>query len=107
MEEQHKKDTNLVSDIIVGMSDGLTIPFTLTAGLSCVRDTNHLIINSGLSEITAGSISMCLGGFLAGQAEAEHYDAELKIEHKEIEDVPFIGLKEVEDIFSELGADNK
>ena len=89
------------------MSDGLTVPFALTAGLSGVLDTNHLIIVSGLAEITAGCISMGLGGFLAGQSEAEHYDAELKIEHKEIEDVPFIELKEVEDIFSELGVDKK
>ena len=107
MEEQHKKNTNIVRDIIIGMSDGLTVPFALTAGLSGVLDTNHLIIVSGLAEITAGCISMGLGGFLAGQSEAEHYDAELKIEHKEIEDVPFIELKEVEDIFSELGVDKK
>ena len=92
---------------MIGMSDGLTVPFALTAGLSGVLDTNHLIIVSGLAEITAGCISMGLGGFLAGQSEAEHYDAELKIEHKEIEDVPFIELKEVEDIFSELGVDKK
>ena len=69
MEEQHKLNTDIVRDIIIGMSDGLTVPFALT--------------------------------------EAEHYDAELKIEHKEIEEVPFIELKEVEDIFSELGVDNK
>ena len=107
MEEQHKQNTNIVRDIIIGMSDGLTVPFALTAGLSGVLDTNHLIIVSGLAEITAGCISMGLGGFLAGQSEAEHYDAELKIEHKEIEDVPFIELKEVKDIFSELGVDKK
>ena len=107
MKEQHKKNTNLVRDIIIGMSDGLTVPFALTAGLSGVLDTNHLIIVSGLAEITAGCISMGLGGFLAGQSEAEHYDAELKIEHREIEDVPFIELKEVEDIFSEMGVDKK
>jgi vacuolar iron transporter family protein len=107
MEEKHKQNTNIVRDIIIGMSDGLTVPFALTAGLSGVLDTNHLIIVSGLAEITAGCISMGLGGFLAGQSEAEHYDAELKIEHKEIEDVPFIELKEVEDIFSELGVDKK
>jgi predicted membrane protein (TIGR00267 family) len=107
MEERHKQNTNIVRDIIIGMSDGLTVPFALTAGLSGVLDTNHLIIVSGLAEITAGCISMGLGGFLAGQSEAEHYDAELKIEHKEIEDVPFIELKEVEDIFSELGVDKK
>ena len=61
MKEQHKKNTNLVRDIIIGMSDGLTVPFALTAGLSGVLDTNHLIIVSGLAEITSGCISNGLG----------------------------------------------
>jgi vacuolar iron transporter family protein len=107
MKEQHKKNTNPVRDIIIGMSDGLTVPFALPAGLSGVLDTNHLIIVSGLAEITGGCISMGPGGFLAGQSEAEHYDSGLKTEHQEIEDVPFIELKEVEDIFSEMGVDKK
>jgi len=87
------------------MSDGLTVPFALTAGLSGVLDTNHLIIVSGLAEITAGCISMGLGGYLAGQSEVEHYDSELKRESDEIESVPLIELKEVEDIFIEMGVD--
>jgi hypothetical protein len=72
MAEQHKKNSNLVRDIIIRMSDGLTVPFALTAGLCGVLNTNHLIIVSGLAEITAGCISMGLGGFLATQSEAEH-----------------------------------
>jgi len=103
MEELHNKNTNLVKDIIIGMSDGLTVPFALTAGLSGVLNTNHLIIVSGLAEITAGCISMGLGGFLAGQSEVEHYDAELKREYSEIESVPLTELKEVEDIFRKIG----
>ena len=103
MEEQHTKNTNLVRDIIIGMSDGLTVPFALTAGLSGVLDTNHLIIVSGLAEITAGCISMGLGGFLAGQSEVEHYESELKREYSEIESVPQTELKEVEDIFVQMG----
>jgi VIT1/CCC1 family predicted Fe2+/Mn2+ transporter len=105
MEEKHNKNTNLVKDIIIGMSDGLTVPFALTAGLSGVLNTNHLIIVSGLAEITAGCISMGLGGFLAGQSETEHYDTELKREYDEIEKVPLTELKEVEDIFSEMGVE--
>jgi VIT1/CCC1 family predicted Fe2+/Mn2+ transporter len=89
------------------MADGLTVPFALTASLSGVLDTNHLIIVSGLAEITAGCISMGLGGFLAGQSVTEHYDAELKREHKEIEEIPLTELKEVEDIFSKMGVDKK
>ena len=105
MEELHYKNTSTVKDIIIGMSDGLTVPFALTAGLSGVLDTNHLIIVSGLAEITAGCISMGLGGFLAGQSEVEHYDSELKREYSEIENVPLIELKEVADIFTEMGVE--
>jgi VIT1/CCC1 family predicted Fe2+/Mn2+ transporter len=105
MEELHNKNTSTVKDIIIGMSDGLTVPFALTAGLSGVLDTNHLIIVSGLAEITAGCISMGLGGFLAGQSEVEHYDSELKREYSEIENVPLIELKEVADIFTEMGVE--
>ena len=87
------------------MSDGLTVPFALTAGLSGVLNTNHLIIVSGLAEITAGCISMGLGGFLAGQSEVEHYDSELRREYSEIETVPGLELKEVEDILINLGVE--
>jgi len=103
MEELHNKNTNLVRDIIIGMSDGLTVPFALTAGLSGVLNTNHLIIVSGLAEITAGCISMGLGGYLAGQTEVDHYNTELKREYSEIDNIPLVELKEVEDIFIELG----
>jgi predicted membrane protein (TIGR00267 family) len=107
MEELHNKNTTLVKDIIIGMSDGLTVPFALTAGLSGVLDTNHLIIVSGLAEITAGCISMGLGGFLAGQSEVEHYETELKREYDEVDNVPLLELKEVEDIFTEMGVEKK
>ena len=102
---QHKTDSYLVKDIIIGMSDGLTVPFALTAGLSGVLDTNHLIIVSGISEIAAGCISMGLGGFLAGQSEVEHYDSLLKREYSEIESDPHLELKEVEDILIAMGVE--
>jgi vacuolar iron transporter family protein len=101
--KQKNKNPILVKDIIIGMSDGLTVPFALTAGLSGVLSTNHLIIVSGLSEIVAGCISMGLGGYLAGQSEVEDYDAKLKNEYSEIEQYPGIELKEVEDILINLG----
>ena len=87
------------------MSDGLTVPFALTAGLSGVLNTNHLIIVSGLSEIAAGCISMGLGGYLAGESEVEHYDTELRREFSEIESVPNLELKEVQDILIDLGVE--
>jgi len=105
MAELHYKNSLLVKDVIIGMSDGLTVPFALTAGLSGVLNTNHLIIVSGLAEITAGCISMGLGGYLAGQSEVEHYDSELKGELDEIETVPATELKEVEDILIAMGVD--
>jgi VIT1/CCC1 family predicted Fe2+/Mn2+ transporter len=105
IKEQKNQNSGLVRDIIIGMSDGLTVPFALTAGLSGVLNTNHLIIVSGLSEIAAGCISMGLGGYLAGQSEVEHYDKELKQEYSEIESAPKLELKEVEDILSDMGAD--
>src|ERR1035438_1250608 len=104
-EARNNKKSDLVKDIIIGMSDGLTVPFALTAGLSGVLDTTHLIIVSGLSEIAAGCISMGLGGYLAGQSEVEHYDTELKREYSEIESVPQLELKEVEDILIEMGVE--
>lgn len=104
-QETHVTSSNIVRDIIIGMADGLTVPFALTAGLSGVLDTNHLIIISGVSEIAAGCISMGLGGFLAGQTEVEHYDAELKREYEEVERVPETERKEVEEIFMSMGVD--
>lgn len=104
-QETHINSSNLVRDIIIGMSDGLTVPFALTAGLSGVLDTNHLIIVSGLSEIAAGCISMGLGGFLAGQTEVEHYNSELKREYEEVENVPETERQEVEAIFIDMGVD--
>jgi len=103
--EAKSTNSDLVKDIIIGMSDGLTVPFALTAGLSGVLDTNHLIMVSGLSEIVAGCISMGLGGYLAGESEVEHYNKELEREYSEIESVPDLELKEVEDIFMDMGVD--
>jgi VIT1/CCC1 family predicted Fe2+/Mn2+ transporter len=103
--EPHRWNSDLVKDIIIGMSNGLTVPFALTAGLSGVLNTTHLIVVSGLSEIAAGCISMGLGGYLAGESEVEHYDNELKREFGEIETVPATELKEVADILVGLGVE--
>lgn len=103
--EQHGNGSDLVRDIIIGMSDGLTVPFALMAGLSGVLNVNHLIIVSGLAEIAAGCISMGLGGYLAGESEVDHYNAELRREYQEIEAVPELELKEVEDALISMGVD--
>lgn len=103
--ERHTTNSDLLKDILIGMSDGLTVPFALTAGLSGVLNTNHLIIVSGLAEIAAGCISMGLGGYLAGESEVEHYNTELKREYSEVEHVPDTELKEVQDILVNLGVE--
>jgi predicted membrane protein (TIGR00267 family) len=105
MIERHSNSTGMVKDIIIGMSDGLTVPFALTAGLSGVLNTNHLIIVSGMAEIAAGCISMGLGGFLAGETETDHYEAELKREYAEIEEVPDLERKEVADALTAMGVE--
>jgi len=105
MSDNHKRNSGLVKDIIIGMSDGLTVPFALTAGLSGVLHTNQLIIVSGMAEIAAGCISMGLGGFLAGESEIDHYNTLLQREYHEIETVPHLELLEVEDALTAVGVD--
>jgi len=105
MTERHKNNSPLIKDIIIGMSDGLTVPFALTAGLSGALHTNQLIIVSGLAEIAAGCISMGLGGFLAGESEVDHYNTALKQEYSEIETVPELELKEVEEALTAIGVE--
>jgi VIT1/CCC1 family predicted Fe2+/Mn2+ transporter len=70
------------------MSDGLTVPFALAAGLSGAVSSNSLILTAGLAEIVAGTVSMGLGGFLAGKTDEEHYEGELRREYQEIEEIP-------------------
>jgi VIT1/CCC1 family predicted Fe2+/Mn2+ transporter len=93
------------TDIVIGMSDGLTVPFALAAGLSGAvgRDHLNLIWIAGLAEIAAGSIAMGLGGYLAGKTEMDHYHSELKREYDEVERVPERERDEVKEFFSNLG----
>jgi len=76
--EQHLRSSDTIRDIVIGMSDGLTVPFALAAGLSGAVNSSSIIITAGIAEIVAGSIAMGLGGFLAGRTEADHYASELK-----------------------------
>jgi len=76
--EEHLESSDLLRDIVIGMSDGLTVPFALAAGLSGAVDSTGVIIIAGIAEIAAGSIAMGLGGFLAGKTEQDHYNSELK-----------------------------
>ncbi|CAN1311575.1 Vacuolar iron transporter 1 [Linum perenne] len=88
--EKHFLSSEVVRDIIIGVSDGLTVPFALAAGLSSVEATSRLILVAGIAEVAAGAISMGLGGYLAAKSEADHYMRELKREEQEIILVPDI-----------------
>jgi VIT1/CCC1 family predicted Fe2+/Mn2+ transporter len=101
--EEHFQQSEVIRDIVIGMSDGLTVPFALAAGLSSAVSNNSIIITAGLAEIIAGSIAMGLGGYLAGKTEIEHYDSELKREYSEIKTHYETERKEVKDIFADYG----
>jgi VIT1/CCC1 family predicted Fe2+/Mn2+ transporter len=102
-EEKHFRSSALIRDIVIGMSDGLTVPFALAAGLSGAVASNNIVITAGVAEIVAGSIAMGLGGYLAGKTDAEHYQTELKREYDEIKEVPDKEMQEVKDVFQEYG----
>jgi vacuolar iron transporter family protein len=103
--EEHMQSSAILTDIVIGMSDGLTVPFALAAGLSGAVGHDHinLIWIAGLAEIAAGSIAMGLGGYLAGKTEVDHYNSELKREYEEVEKVPEVEKEEVKEFFSKLG----
>ncbi len=101
--EHHLKSSDTIRDIVIGMSDGLTVPFALAAGLSGAVNKSGIVITAGIAEIIAGSIAMGLGGFLAGRTEADHYNSELKREYEEIERVPEQEKLEVKEVFADFG----
>ncbi len=106
-QEQHFQSSEKVRDFVIGMSDGLTVPFALAAGLSGAVDSNAIVITAGLAEIAAGSIAMGLGGYLAGRTEIEHYDSEEKREYEEIEKLHHVEIQETKDIFAEYGLNDE
>ncbi len=101
--EQHFTASKTVRDIIIGMADGLTVPFALAAGLSGAVDHTSIIVVAGLAEIAGGSISMGLGGYLAAKNEVDHYNHEKKREHEEIVHMPERERQEVAHIFAGYG----
>ena len=101
--EKHFTSGNFVRDMVIGMSDGLTVPFALAAGLSGAVANTRLIVIGGLAEIAAGSIAMGLGGYLAAKGDAEHYDQERAREYREVEEIPEQEKAEVSYVFQEYG----
>ncbi len=101
--EKHFTATEVVRDVVIGMSDGLTVPFALAAGLSGAVASSRIVVTGGLAEIAAGSIAMGLGGYLAARTDAEHYAAEVRREEEETETVPEQEAEEVAIIFRDWG----
>lgn len=101
--EQHFTGGETVRDVVIGMSDGLTVPFALAAGLSGAVIASHIVVTAGLAEVAAGSIAMGLGGYLAARSDAEHYASELAREEREIVEMPEAEAREVDQILQSYG----
>jgi VIT1/CCC1 family predicted Fe2+/Mn2+ transporter len=101
--ERHFTSSEIVRDVVIGMADGLTVPFALAAGLSGAVANAGIVVTAGLAEIAAGSIAMGLGGYLAAKSDAEHYAAEKRREEQEVREIPREEMREVSDIFRHYG----
>ncbi len=101
--EHHVESSESLRDFVIGMADGLTVPFALAAGLAGAVDNNSLIVVAGAAEIAAGTVAMGLGGYMGARTEKEHYDAEERREMREVELVPHVEAKEVADILRDFG----
>lgn len=101
--ERHFRASQAVRDIVIGMADGLTVPFALAAGLSGTAASGHIITTAGIAEISAGSIAMGLGGYLAARGDAEHYANELRREWLEVKTTPEQEAAEIVDVFDAYG----
>src|ERR1035437_7618075 len=101
--EDHFESTALVRDVVIGMSDGLTVPFALAAGLSGAVGSSHIVVLAGLAEIAAGSIAMGLGGYLAARSDVEHFLNERRREEQEIVEKADVEKQEIVDIFQQYG----
>lgn len=101
--ERHFTASDTVRDIVIGMSDGLTVPFALAAGLSGAAVATRVVVTAGIAEISAGAIAMGLGGYLAARSDAEHYASERLREEHETQSVPEVETKEITVIFESYG----
>jgi len=101
--ERHFTATETVRDIVIGMSDGLTVPFALAAGISGIGAATGVVVTAGLAEIAAGSIAMGLGGYLAARTDYEHYTTERQREWDETQTIPDAEKEEVAEVFSSYG----
>lgn len=105
--EQHFTGSETIRDVVIGMSDGLTVPFALAAGLSGAVDSSFVVLVAGIAEVAAGSIAMGLGGYLAARSESDHYKAELEREWQEVKELPERETEEVRDVFRKYGLEGQ
>ena len=105
--EDHLKSSDMLRDIVIGMSDGLTVPFALAAGLSGAVSSTGIIVIAGIAEIAAGSIAMGLGGYLSGKTEQDHYESEIKREAYEVENLREVEIAETREFFAGIGLSEK
>ena len=101
--EKHFTSSDFIRDVIIGMADGLTVPFALAAGLSGAVSATRIIVVAGLAEIAAGSIAMGLGGYLAAKSDVDHYESERRREVREVEEIPEEEAREVMIVFQGYG----
>jgi VIT1/CCC1 family predicted Fe2+/Mn2+ transporter len=102
--ERHFTAGETVRDIVIGMSDGLTVPFALAAGLTGIANASPgIIVTAGLAEVAAGAIAMGLGGYLAAKSDAEHYAKEREREKREVKEIPDEEKREVAQVFHSYG----
>lgn len=105
--ERHFLGSETVRDVVIGMADGLTVPFALAAGLSAAVTSTQLIVTAGLAEIAAGAIAMGLGGYLAARTDQEHYQSEERRETWEVDHMREAEVGEVRDIFTSYGLEGQ
>lgn len=105
--ERHFMAGDVVRDVVIGMSDGLTVPFALAAGLTGAVSSTSIIVTAGLAEIAAGAIAMGLGGYLAARSDAEHYAKEREREKREVAEIPHEEMREVAEVFQEYGMNDE
>jgi VIT1/CCC1 family predicted Fe2+/Mn2+ transporter len=105
--EKHFTGSESVRDVVIGMADGLTVPFALAAGLSAAVTSTHIIVTAGLAEVAAGAIAMGLGGYLAARTDEEHYASEERREYQETQQLREVELEEVAGIFRGYGLEGQ
>lgn len=101
--EKHFSAGEAVRDVVIGMSDGLTVPFALAAGISGAIAASHVVVTAGIAELAAGGIAMGVGGYLAARTDAEHYQSERAREEREMRELPDVERKEIDEILERYG----